>query len=136
LGTTLVDLYRGHFNRDLKRMLRVLLDEHPAGWSTINNCDFNLKPGYSDAPSGTARQPRCYCHGDRNEKALLVTEESDCGAEWAYVFDVEEKILHVLDRQKHTDSQEYFWQDVGRIELDSDEPINWTTIECGEDFDR
>lgn len=46
LGATLWELYHGHFRKDLGTMLQVLLDDHPAGWSTINNADWNLVPGY------------------------------------------------------------------------------------------
>jgi hypothetical protein len=149
LGLTLVELYRGHFKQDLNRLLQVLLDEHPAGWSTILHKDFNLKPGYTNI--GTRpdrmsidkfqnqplnRRPQCYCHGHRHEDGFLHDEKSDCGAEWAYVLDEDEKLLHVLDRQKHEQSGEYHWQEVGRIDLESEEKINWTAIECGENFER
>lgn len=91
------------------------------------------------------RRPHCYCHGHRHEEGFLHDEKSDCGAQWAYVFEVlserdgepEQRILHVLDRQKHKDSEEYFWNEVGGIGLDStDEIINWTAIECGENLER
>ena len=71
-------------------MMRVLIDERPAGWSTIVNKDFALKPvytaeslrhplssGMSDEEYDAAmerfralldyRRPQCYCHGKRNE---------------------------------------------------------------------
>lgn len=48
LGAELYGLYRGHFDRDLDRMLAVLLDEHPAGWSTINDADWTLPIGFKD----------------------------------------------------------------------------------------
>lgn len=48
LGATLYDLYHTVFNRDLDRMLRVLIDEHPAGWSTINGADWTLPAGYRE----------------------------------------------------------------------------------------
>ena len=35
LGATLYENYRGHFQRDLDAMCRFLLDDHPAGFSTI-----------------------------------------------------------------------------------------------------
>jgi len=149
LGTALIDLYRGHFKHDLTRMLHVLLDEHPAGWSTIVHRDFTLKPGYTNVaqrPEGMSiedfqsqplqRRPQCYCHGHRHEEGWIADEKSDCGAEWAYVFDEDEKVLHVLDRAKHEQSGEYHWQEVARIELDSEDEINWTAIECGENFER
>ncbi len=96
LGNTLWALYHGHFNRDLDALLRVLLDEHPAGWSTINGADFNLLPGFTelsnrnDEANDEARgiRPTCYCHGDRTEEAWEVTQTnaSGSGCEWAYAF--------------------------------------------------
>lgn len=47
LGATLFELYRGEFQKDLPKMLRTLIDGHPAGWSTINNKDFTQEPGYN-----------------------------------------------------------------------------------------
>jgi hypothetical protein len=156
LGVALVDLYRGHFKRDLTRMLHVLLDEHPAGWSTIVHKDFALKPGFTNIaqrPEGMSieefqnrrlnRRPQCYCHGHRHEEGWIADEKSDCGAEWAYVFETisahddesERKILHVLYPEKNQ-SGEYGWKEAGQIDLDSTDEISWTTIECGENFER
>jgi len=159
LGVALVEAYRGYFKRDLDRMLQFLLDEH-TGWSTIVRKDFSLKPGYTNVaqrPEGMSiedfsklplnRRPQCYCHGARHEEGFIADEKSDCGAEWAYIFETipgawsseaepEQRILHVLTREKHKDSDEYFWQEVGRIDLNSDEEINWVHIECGENFER
>jgi len=45
LGRT---LYHWAQRMPLDRMLRMLIDEHPAGWSTIVNTDPNLEPGYVD----------------------------------------------------------------------------------------
>lgn len=42
LGKTLYHLYHGFFKRDLEAMLKYLIDDHPAGWSTINGADFSL----------------------------------------------------------------------------------------------
>jgi hypothetical protein len=149
LGVALIELYRGHFKHDLTRMLQVLLDEHPAGWSTIVHKDFTLKPGYTNVaqrPEGMPieefqnqplnRRPHCYCHGHRHEEGWIADEKTDCGASWAYVFDEDNKTLHILGRQKHEVSGEYHWQEVGRIELDSEDQTNWTAIECGENFER
>lgn len=146
LGQTLVNLYRGHFKRDLGRMLQVLLDEHPAGWSSIVDKDFRLKAGYTELKSRPKdmpvekwlqlpqnRRPACYCHGERREEEQIITDKDEA-LEWAYVFDEEQKTLHVLTRMKV--AGHWNWQDVGRIELDSDEEINWAAIECGENFER
>jgi hypothetical protein len=110
LGSTLWKLYRGHFKRDLESMLTFLIEKHPAGWSTINSADFNLPAGYQEAKYRKKRNgnddyskpiphgPICYCHGGRHEEASPVTEKDDCGMEWAYVFDIEKKLMHVLER--------------------------------------
>jgi hypothetical protein len=164
LGKTLVELYCGHFNRNLNEMLEVLLDLHPAGWSTINSKDFRLKPGYTlervkypsfvEGESEAAREvrlkaywahpdvrrPQCYCHGVRHEEAQEWSDADDTGASWAYVFEVieDQKLLHVLARQKNEWTKKYQWAEVeqGRIELDSSDPIDWNVIECGPNFER
>ena len=97
LGRELWQLYQGHFDRDLDRMLRELLDEHPAGWSNLSSfgASLDLERGLYNAlmtgdpldPPG-ASAPNCYCHGDRQEEAWEVNEQnaSGSGVEWAYVF--------------------------------------------------
>ncbi len=96
LGKGLWELFHGYFGCDVDRMLGVLIDEHPAGWSTILGADFRLKPGWGTASDNDANakveeqgcNPCCYCHGGRSEEAWLVTDEnaSGSGVEWAYVF--------------------------------------------------
>lgn len=48
VGRTLWALYHGHFERDVRAMRKVLLEDHPAGWSTINGADWSLEPGFID----------------------------------------------------------------------------------------
>jgi hypothetical protein len=48
LGRTLYQLYNGYFERDLDAMLKFLIDDHPGGWSTINDRDLSLPIGFSD----------------------------------------------------------------------------------------
>ena len=91
LGATLWELYHGPFKRDLSQMLQVLLDDHPAGWSSLNARDFTQSPGFADPLSTTKQsvdQPQCYCHGDRAEEPWEVTQENAAGSgcEWAYAF--------------------------------------------------
>lgn len=75
LGQTLYELAQTNRNRaqldldptpwdgDVEKMLEVLIDQHPAGWSTINGKDMRRTPGFSDDHmSGT-----CVCGKD--EKA-------------------------------------------------------------------
>lgn len=60
LGATLFHLYNGHFDRDLEKMLKVLIDDHPAGWSTINGKNFDYSAGYQErdqAICGTCGKP-------------------------------------------------------------------------------
>jgi hypothetical protein len=46
LGKTLWGLYHGHFQQDLELMLQTLIDNHPAGWSSIVAADFTKSPGF------------------------------------------------------------------------------------------
>lgn len=139
LGDTLIELYRGHFKHDLESMLRVLIDESPCGWSTIVGKDFNLKPGYTwqkataDGASYEVYSKRPnYRRPQRFEDdSFEITEADDTDCEFAYVFDVENKTVHVLDRAKQPEGTGYYWRDIGRVELDSEEKPDWDEIECG-----
>ena len=88
LGATLWELYHGFFKQDIELMLKTLIDEHPAGWSTINDKDFSIKAGFIEHGGGESKCPQCYCHGDRHEEAQVVTDKnaSGMGCEYAYVF--------------------------------------------------
>lgn len=165
LGATLWKLYHAHFERDLEAMLTFLIEKHPAGWSTINNADFKLPAGYQEATYRKKRNgdndyskpiphgPICYCHGGRHEEASPVTEVDDCGMEWAYVFDIEKKLMHVLERV-YTDNAVSMagqnlggkhmvgmfgcgapgrqrWLDLATIALDGPEP-DWESLRAAE----
>lgn len=43
-GSTLFQIRNGHFKGDTAAMLKVLIDNHKNGWSTINDADWNLPP--------------------------------------------------------------------------------------------
>jgi len=101
LGAALWELQRSQFGGDLAQMLRVLIDEHPAGWSTINGADFSLQPGFAEGPVDD-RRPQCYCHGHRHEEPQPVTEQDDLGMEWAYVFDAPANTMAMLERVRPT----------------------------------
>jgi hypothetical protein len=131
LGPTLFALYNGHFKRDLKAMLKYLIDDHPAGWSTINDRDFAQPPGFG------GEGPNCYCHGGRSEEEQLVTElnASDCGCEYAYVFDVAKNAMLVLSsfrKKKGTkmtgmfgggaEAKDVVWKIIGSVDLNGPEP--------------
>lgn len=135
LGKTLFEAYHGHFGRDVKRMLQFLIDEHPAGWSSINQADFALPAGF-DAKGG----PKCYCHGSRSEGPHVVTEKTaaGCGCEWAYLFDEEKNRMYVCSAF-HRDGNKaigYFgcgdenaqWLPVANVDLNGAEP-DWEAID-------
>ena len=149
LGATLWEMYHGHFNRDLDPMLKVLLDDHPAGWSSLNAADFDQEPGIADSldsSNQSADQPQCYCHGDRQETEWLVTDEnaSGSGCEWAYVF----TSAKANDGKRHDTmlvlssyspggkmigmfgmgDDDAIWPVVGVVDLNGEEP-NWEQIE-------
>lgn len=49
LGSELWSLFHGRFEGDVEAMRRVLIDEHPAGWSTIVGADWSQEPGFVDS---------------------------------------------------------------------------------------
>lgn len=133
LGATLFNLLNEHFKRDLGAMLKTLLDDHPAGWSTINEADFTQEPGY-----GIVGAPCCYCHGERSENGNELTEANAqaCGCEWAYVFDG--TTMLVLSSYHPEGGKmigmfgcgnpEAKWYQVGQVDLLAPEP-DWEAIE-------
>ena len=122
LGATLFGLRNGQYKGDTQAMLKALIDEHPAGWSTLN---------------GDKRE--CYCHGGRAEEANPITEQNaaGCGCEWAYIFDGNGKmeIQSSFRRNGHKmigmfgcGDPESVWKAVAIVDLDGQEP-NWEAIE-------
>ena len=143
LGATLWELYHGHFGRDLDAMLQVLLDNHPAGWSSLHSSDFT---GHS------ADSTNCYCHSDHPEKEWLVTDKnaSGSGCEWAYAF----TSVKTTDGNGHNTmlvlssytpqgkmigyfgmgNSEAVWPVVAVVDLNGQEP-NWEQIETAKPLD-
>lgn len=139
LGKTLWQIHHGHFQGDLTRMLRVLIDGHPAGWSTINSKDFRLKPGFINIGKPDDGRPQCYCHGARREKADPVDQSSDAGMEWAYVFDETKSTMAVLMRVDGqgeraigmfgaVQADAFHWSVRGVFDLRGEEP-DWEALE-------
>lgn len=114
LGATLFNLYNDHFKKDIMQMLQALIDEHPAGWSSINDADFSLDPGFG-GDAEDKRRPHCYCHGDRHEKGLSIAslgEARQYGAEYVYVIDTDAS-LTVYERHGE------FWEELLTTNLDT-----------------
>jgi hypothetical protein len=55
LGATLWHIYHAVFKGDLDQMLKALIDDHPAGWSTINGADWGVEAGWEDDYTGPCR---------------------------------------------------------------------------------
>jgi len=86
-------------------LTKLLIDDHPAGWSTINDADLTLAPGFTEdhevrtsKSENGERNPECFCHGDRAEEAMPIDEMEDAGMEWAYVLDGETQTITVFER--------------------------------------
>jgi len=109
LGMDLLDLYDGHFAKDLEVMTKTLIEDHPAGWSQAgNSADWaRATPGFDGAG------PKCYCHGGRNEgemqKAVCTCPApgSECDAlflEWAYVLTPRGIMVYASQAGERTDA--------------------------------
>lgn len=104
LAATLLALHRS--SGDLPAMRKVLLEDHPAGFSTINGADSLADfegAGFTErlGPGGRgidaeSRKVECYCHGDRVEDEQIVTCRCEVGVvgtcdplflEWGYALD-------------------------------------------------
>lgn len=121
LGKTLFGLYNKHFKKDLSAMLQVLIHDHPAGWSSINN-NWDLPLNY-ERPQGVyesmAAGPECFCHGPHQEAGTDFYTAEDKGSwEWGYVFDVEKRTMTIL----------YGDELLTTVNLDGKEP-NWKKIQ-------
>ena len=123
VGKTLYTLYNGFFKRDATRMLEVLIDEHPAGWSNINGADFSKRIGYHERNHGTTDCPQCYCHGSRHEEANLINS-TDIGwdIEWAYAINDKTGQMFIHTGQACRDI-------VAIVDLNGPEP-DWEAIEA------
>lgn len=151
LGSTLFQLRNGYFKGDTNAMLKVLIDEHPAGWSTINGADFSITPGYLECSYKSnmnateqaaydlyQRTPKCFCHGDRNEEANVVTQKnaSGMGCEYVYAFTPGGKTMLVLSSFCNDEYEgnpkmigafgcgdpKATWKVIGEVDLDETEP--------------
>jgi hypothetical protein len=92
LGQALFLLRKMEFGGDTDAMLKALIDEHPAGWSTVVGSTFSKTPGYRARDAAATEDdaaPQCYCHGARHESGWVVTHQNAAGSgiEFAYVFD-------------------------------------------------
>ena len=149
LGQTLWEMAQ---ERGVKDLTALLIDQHPAGWSSINGADWTQEPGFTEAPDPDRKdhRPECFCHGDRSEPADLLTHEGDYGMEWAYVFDEDDNTMAVCERTRpdgdhavgmfgtlgtKDGEREDVWVIRAVLKLDGPAPI-WSLIECGVNLER
>ncbi len=99
---------------DLEAFLAYIVDEHPAGWSSL----------WDD---------RCYCHWEGREERAISDPIRDCDLfiEWAYAIDAGARMLgvwvHVEDPSSTDDDHSYSGRLVTVVPLDSE--IDWEAIQ-------
>jgi hypothetical protein len=118
LGKKLWSLLNGQFKGNLNAMLTYLIDQHSAGWSSLESSENKGKP-------------ECYCHPKRQRAATpqanwYTHENVETDIEYVYAFDEEQRRLYV--RVTRHDAEEI-------IDLDGDEP-DWGKIQCGAELER
>jgi hypothetical protein len=88
LGKALHGIYKSEFSQNLSEMMKILIDEHPAGWSTI-------------CKSSSMKTAICYCHMMSKEPGsaafVSVSDAFDCSAEYCYIIDPAKKTMEIVD---------------------------------------
>lgn len=113
MGPHLLGMLHGQFRDDLASMLRYIIDQHGAGWSSVGS--------------------ECFCHPTSDRKpespAFITGEtlEADTDIEWLWVFDEENHRLYVRDHRHGSDA--------ATIDLLGPEP-DWLQIQCGDELER
>lgn len=97
LGKYIIGLYK-YFHGDIEKMMHFIIDEHPAGWSTLDG-DWKLKPGYNEnyrLPQTSPKQRRahCFCHGDRHYEENFYDDTM-----LSNMWDIE--FLYVVNERNH-----------------------------------
>ena len=126
LGRTLFGLARDRTLGGVGEMLQTLIDDHPAGWSTINRADWSQPAGFPRNGFRTTG-PQCYCHGARNEGPQPVIQDDDLTLEWAYVFDADARTMGVCERVRPHGDGEESWVLREVVPLDGPEP-DWRAL--------
>lgn len=125
LGLTLFKLHRESFHGETPAMMRYLIDDHPAGWSTLVGRDCRKEAGFIEDEGALSNEerhrPQCYCHGDRQEPELTVREHTDVDAEYAYVIDEQ---THLMDVLVPTSRHPLLWSVRATVNLNGPVP-NW-----------
>lgn len=87
-----------------KAVAEFLIDQHPAGWSTINDADTE-QPSVESAMS----KCECFCHSrhEKYDETSFLTHETAqaCGCEYAYILNGEDDSLIILSSYCDPDGQ-------------------------------
>ena len=136
LGQALFKLRNGHFRKSTEAMLRTLVDEHPAGWSTIVGRDFDRTPGFRAKEDD--ERPECYCHGGRNESGWGVTERNAAGSGVEYTYAFEGSTMFILGTYNDDGAkmigmfgmgdESAVWAVVAEVDLNGREP-DWGALD-------
>jgi hypothetical protein len=142
LGKTLWDLYRERHNKNLEAMMKELIDDHPAGWSSINNADWSQSPGYGGriGVGEDKGRPQCYCHGERSETPHDLTQANAGGADCEYIYafvneDGKDMMLALKMFSIRTTTMFGNWKLMAKIDLNGEEPA-WSELDKEEDEDE
>jgi hypothetical protein len=142
LGQALFQARNQAFGKDTEGMLGALIDQHPAGWSTIVGRTFGHMSGDGGKKARSRRyrgdEPQCYCHGGRQEPGWLVTQKNaaSSGVEYAYAFDGSKMFVlasFCRDGSKMVGmfgagDPEAGWSVIAAVDLDGPEP-DWSAME-------
>ena len=136
LGQALFRLRNGHFRMNTEALLRTLIDEHPAGWSTVVERNFDRTPGFSMKEHED--RPHCYCHGERKEGGWTVTEQNAAGSgvEFVYGFDGSKMVIlgsYMADGMKMVGmfgvgDDNAAWAVIAEVDLNGPEP-DWEALD-------
>jgi hypothetical protein len=117
LGTCLYQMRRHEFDGSTKGMLKVLIDDHPCGWSTL----LGGRKAYANNP-----------------QTLTEDSAAGCGCEYAYVFDADGKTMRVLSSYCGNGSKmigafgsgdpESWWKEIAAVVLDDDAEPDWDKL--------
>lgn len=120
-------------------MLKTLIDNHPAGWSTIVNGNL-VRLKAVNGKNHSEEAPQCYCHGGRQEKSWRVTEGNAAGSGVEYVYAFEGPRMLILGSFRRDGGKmigmfgcgdaDATWEMIADVDLDGAEP-DWEALdEC------
>ena len=132
LGKALFRIREKLFGRNTDAMLKVLIDQHSAGWITIVGRDFSKMP--SARRTSDDNGPECYCHGGRSEagRTLTQTDAADSGVDYAYIFDGSKMLVagSYCRDGSGMGGRKGAWSILAEVDLDGAEP-DWGSMEMG-----